>query len=195
MTPEQVMTRLIEWASENPQVIMAMLAFLLGGGEHYRRTGKFPIGRLPFHLLRQAALEVTTKYFRTGRPRNVPGFLVRTDQETFNQRMRMRCFESGDLYSYEYDGEVLNLRKPDGFVGEDVPAELHVRTFDTDIEGWIFIIAHHEASRFEAWGEHIKEKHYSWDEGSSRMKGHLQGAQFEYEEVESENKTGITITS
>ena len=195
MTPEQIITRLAEWAAENPQVIMAILASILGGGAHYRKTGKFPIGRLPFHLLRQAALEITTKYFRTGRPQNVPGFLVRADHETFDRRMRMRCFESGDLYSYEYEGEVLNLRKPDGFVNENTPAELHARTFDTDIDGWIFVLAHHEASRFEAWKDHIQENHYSWGRGHEKMEGHLQGAQFEYEAVESENKAGIKITS
>lgn len=190
--------QIIEILIGNREIAFAILSGLLGSLIHFRKTGRFPLGRLPLRALRQAWGGISAKYFTTARPREVPALLVDAEIDEIEAQLRNIHFESVDLYSYEYEGEVLNLRRPDGpnekLAGGPIPTELHVRFFKT-ADGRLLCLAHHEASRFEAWKAHIKETLFSWERGREKFSGVLSAAGIGHTKIASEKSAGIEVTS
>lgn len=193
-----ITTAVMEFVVSNPEAMSAFVVGFVGAIGHYAKTGRVPVGRLPFRALRDIVRELGDEYFGVRRPRGVTGLLVTASNEELDSELRTRCFESVDIYSYEYEGEVLNLRRPNGLRrnprdGDLVPMELHVRSFDTDLDGKVWVLAHDEASRFEAWGDHYKETVFSWDRGTEHTKELLDALDLEYEEVESERTAEFAV--
>jgi hypothetical protein len=106
----------------------------------------------------------------------------------------------GTPASYDYDGEVLNLRQPAGVRphpedGREVPMELHVRGFETESDG-LLLLAHSEASRYEATGPHLREELFSWDRGQGQLVTTLAHAtDLDYKKVASEREADVEVVS
>lgn len=195
----QLLDGLLAWILAHPEQTAALVLGFAGTATHYTRTGTLPIGRLPYRALRQTFRELGDQYFGRKRPRGVPGLVIETSADQLEHTLRSDHFESVDLYSYEYDGEVLNLRSPNGerphpVIGQPVPMELHVRAFET-ADGSLFTLAHDEASRFEAWGDHVREALLSWERGRDGLQDVLDEASIDYEAVPSERQAGVEIVS
>lgn len=192
-----VATELISLALERPEQIGPLLAALGGVVLHYRRTGRIPIGRLPFRAVREIARDLGDQYFGVRRPRGVPGVIVTVSVDELEDALRSRHFESTDLYSYEYAAEVLNLRRPADThphpeSGAEIPMELHVRAFKTN-DDRLLLLAHDEASRVEAWGDHMRETVLSWSRGQEQLLSTLDELGISAEAVESERDAEIEV--
>jgi hypothetical protein len=197
MTPETLMAALLNWVVDNPEQAVTVLAAAVGVAFNYAKTGKIPIGRLPYRVLRETLRQYGDKYFGTGRPRTVPGIVVDATQDQIDAALRRRHFESGDLTSYEYEDEVLNLRRPRGWMadpdtGRDVPMETHVRTFDLD-DGRVLLLTHDEANRYEATSAHLSPGLYSWTRGRDIVSADLDDASLPYDFVDSERDAGLVV--
>lgn len=195
-----VLDQAASYAIEHPEQTATVIGAIIAITTNYRKTGKFPIGRLPFHALRDGLREYRDRYFGVDRPKGVPGVIIEADQDDIEAAFRQRHFESGALSSYDYAGEVLNLRRPRGYesdplTGELVPMETHVRTFETESQD-VLAIAHDEANRFEATGEHLDtDALYSWQTGRATVEEVLDDADIIFRSIDSERAAGVTVTS
>lgn len=97
--------------------------------------------------------------------------------EAVERGLRERRFE-GTYLAYYYDGERLNMRRPEPPEKGGPPMELHVRAFDH--EDGIELVAHHEASRYEAKNDHINEVGLSWSKGREMLSAELEVLGWEY---------------
>lgn len=189
---------LIGPVAEHPELVAGLVTGLIAAGQHYLRTGRVPIGRLPYRAIREVLRELGDQYGARPRPSGVPGLVVRADLEHLERQLREADYESVDLYSYEYAGEVLNFRRPSGVsdhpeTGTPTPTEVHVRVFDTDTEGELWCIAHEEASRFEAYGAHMREAMLDWGAGRDALETDLGTVGIESERRRNERLAGLSV--
>lgn len=194
-----VIQRVVEYGINHPEQVAALLGALLSGAEHYRRTGSVPLGRLPLKHLRHIVRQVGNEYFEYKRPTKVPALLVDADPAEIEAKLRDDHYESVDLFSYEYTGEVVNIRRPEGMAnhpktGEAVPMENHMRAFRTS-NGKSLVLDHLEASRFEAWSAHYRGEAMSWGEGREIAEEDLKDAQFDVKLIESEDASDVEVVS
>lgn len=196
---EQVAPQVAEYVVSNPEQSLGLFVGLSGGVFHYQKTGKLPLGRLPYKHIRELLREFGDRHFKTSRPRGVR--LIKTDIEpsTLNTKLRDRHYESGDLVSYQYDGEVYNLRRAGGYdtdtkSGKRVEMENHIRIFETE-DGGSMLLSHYEPHRFSETSRHLKEHGMSWSDGIKRTKEDLNALQIEYTEYESESTSDVTVVS
>jgi len=181
----------------NWEILLPILSGLIGALIHFRKTGRLPLGRLPFRALRRGWHELSSNYFTSPRPTGVTALLMQGDLTEIEKKLRNDHFESGDMYSFEYDGEVLNMRRASDFIerdGEIIALELHLRLFETENNGYL-CLAHDEASRLEEWGAHIRETDFSWDRGTDLMETACDDAHILYTRIESEDAVGVKVTS
>ena len=196
MTP----TGLLDWALAHPELAMTiatMLGGVLGAGQHYQRTGRVPLGRLPWRAAQQAWGELADHYFGRTRPRGIPGLLVDATPSELEATLRGVHFEDVDDASFEYEDEALGLRRPEGThphpeTGAAVPMELHPRVFRTATDRSL-VITHIEASRMEAWGLHLDGTLLSWERGRGILEVVLDDMNLEYEEIESERTADVDV--
>lgn len=182
---------LLDIAQSTAPVTVPIL-LLLGAVLHYARTGSLPLGRIPFRAIKRSVRELGDTYAARARPTTVPGLVVTATVEEVESALRARGWESVDLYSYQYEGEVLNLRRPAGkrldrATGETLVMEAHVRAFDLD-GGGLWLIAHTEPSRFEEPGAHLRETMMSWDGGRDVVVRAFAGDSFAPVRVDSEQE-------
>lgn len=183
----------LTFLENTPEVVVALLGGMIAVAIHYRKTGRFPLGRLPWKSIKLSAHFITTEYFSRPRPKEVPALVVTARKEEVEGVLRAKNYESGDLYSFEYQDEVLNFRRPEGLYGDDeIASEVHARGFLTN-DGRVLVLAHHEASRYEEWKNHIRGGMLSWERGREIVTGDL--SEFDVEKVESEEAGNITIVS
>lgn len=197
---DMVLGPVASFVMEHPREVIALIVAIGGGGFHYRKTGRLPRGKLILDALKDIWGELADQYGSVERPKGVPALLVTGGHDELEQLARANFFESVDDYSYEYEGEVLNLRRGNGIfthprTGEQIPMELHFRTFGIDAEGKVLVLAHHEASRYEDWGDHYAETVMSWDRGQQMMAELLEEFDIPVEQIESERAADIVVTS
>lgn len=192
-----VHSTLAEYALANPEQAFGAIGALGAATFHYSRTGRLPIGRLPWGAARDVLQELRDQYFEKPRPRGVPALVVDADVDALETALRDRHFE-GAPASYDYAGEDLNLRRPAGTMphpetGATVPMETHVRGFATT-DDRLLCLTHHEASRYEATGEHLRPGLYSWERGRERLRGVLVETDLDATTVPSERESGVEVT-
>lgn len=198
MNTQALLSTLVDYAAQNPEQVATALGGLAAAAGHYGRTGRVPIGRLPFRAAQDAWGELADQYFGKSRPRGIPALVVNISVDDLDTTLRQQShFEGADDRSYEYEGEVLNLRRPSGLrthpdTGEAVPMELHVRAFQTEA-GDLLLLPHDEASRSEAWGAHYRGRLLSWDRGRDELASVLDDLDIDYDTIESERAAGITV--
>lgn len=190
---------LFQYVTENPEVVSGLVLGVVATAANYWKTGKFPIGRLPYRHLRHVLRDLRNSYFGKPRPRGVSGIVVNADPKKLNRALRLRHYEDADLFSYDYDGEVLNLRRPEDFDtdpvnGDPVAMETHIRGFKLDERG-TFLLTHREANRFSDTSDHFDGENFSWERGAATAAEDLDALELEYERVNSEAAAGVTIVS
>src|SRR6056297_2003847 len=187
----------LEYAINHPEQAAAIATGTVGAVAHYTKTGRIPLGRLPFRAGRDILQEVRAEYFGRPRPRGVPALVVDAKPADVEDALRDHHFEDTD-FDYQYAGEQWSLRRPEGEkphpeTGTPTPLELHPRGFET-ADGRTLVVAHLEASRYEAPGDHIRETLMSWDGGRGRMATVLRNdTDLEFEKIASERQAGIDV--
>jgi len=199
MIETKIIGKLLRQAANNPEVTASLIAALLGGITSYKRTGRIPLGRIPFRYVRRMFKEFGDTYFGKSRPKGVPAIIVDSLPKEIESELRTRHYESGDLFSYELEGEVWNLRRPEQSnrhpeSGAMVPMETHIRSFETS-EGKTLILAHYEANRQEAPELHLDESMFSRGEGLEQIKRDLDALEISYIQIDSESEAEIEIVS
>lgn len=189
----------LEWAVANPEqsvpVVAAFLMWLVG----WKRTGKAPIGRLPWRYIRRTFRDLKYAYGDVPRPRGVPGIVTEATAEAIDETLREDHYFEGSPYGYYYDREVLTLRRPAGIethpvTGDRVQMVLHTRAFGLS-DGRTLWLTHREASRYEDQGAHLDESMLSWKDGQAGFSNALSGASIPHEHVASETEAGLSVVS
>lgn len=196
---QAILAALLEYASRHPEQSAAVVTGLAGALTHYRKTGKLPIGRLPYRALRQSVRDLRHRYGTKARPKGVPALVVDvepSDGGPLATTLRGRYFE-GTSFQYHYKGQVWGLRRPHGTepdpqTGDAVPMELHVRAFRT-VDDRALLVAHTEASRYEAQSLHLNGQLTSFDAGRDMMAKVLRGTDHDVQRIESERAAGIEV--
>lgn len=184
--------------SDNPELIGVLLA-VIGALGHYAKTGKVPLGRLPWHYFRETLRDLRYAYFDYPRPRGVPAIITDDPVETVERRLREKHHVEGVPYSYYYNREVANLRRPSGRrrhpqTGEMVQMALHLRGF-TLADGRTLWIAHDEPSRYEEQGLHLSETMLSWERGREMCAELFEAAGIAHDKIASERDADVTVVS
>jgi len=197
MIPPETTRTVIDALLSRPEQTTTVVVALVAGIFNYQKTGKIPLGRIPYKILRETIRDLGDQYFGTDRPYGVPGLITTAEQAKLDDALRTRHYESGDLSSYEYAGERLNLRRPSGTLrqpgsGDLIPMETHVRSFELD-DGRRLLIAHDEANRFEATTDHVNETVMSWERGRRKVKADLDDADIDYQLIQSEANADVSV--
>lgn len=132
------------------------------------------IRRLPLREMLRAFRALRRQWFTVPWPSGVEEVIVTEHPATAELKLRDRChFESGMSMSYRYEGEVLNLRRPEGTRSLDwvadgriVQLQLHIRarevgTSDDGEPQWAYV-GHVEADPDEHPRRHIDEVGFRW---------------------------------
>ncbi|MDY6780217.1 MAG: hypothetical protein SV760_06690 [Halobacteria archaeon] len=197
--PDVPFTRdVVRYVVSHPKQVAAIVVAVAGAVASYAKTGRVPIGRLPYRYLRRLLRDVGNTYFGKPRPTGVPAVVVDAPPDEVESAVRDRHYESGDLFSYEYAGEVWNLRRPEDparnpETGAMTPMENHARAFRT-ADDRTLVLDHYEANRFEATEEHLDERGlFSWSKGRDILAEDLEAEQLSYETIASEADAKIEV--
>lgn len=117
---------------------------------------------LPFRLIKRAIRWVRVEHFTVPWPEDVPTLVWSSEDDVaLEWRLRAGHHWEGVPFSYHYEGECLNLRRPAGLddAGRQLADHLRARRRpDGDLE----VIGHREASRYEHREDHIDEVGLRW---------------------------------
>lgn len=94
-------------------------------------------------------------------PEDVDHVVVDASPTQAEAALRAHHWEDPTPYALKYEGEQLNLRRPDGIRDDGLPAEDHLRARVTGA-GLAEIAGHHEASRLEAKTPHVHSEGLEW---------------------------------
>lgn len=128
---------------------------------------------LPFRRMRAVVEAVKMQYGTVDWPEDAPTVTVDKTPDELERDLRGRHFE-GLYLSYNYEGQVLDLRRPEGVDDDGKQLELHIRARENDDE--LDVLAHVERSRYEHKRDHIDEVGFEWldeDELRELLNGEL----------------------
>lgn len=117
---------------------------------------------IPWETIETAVKAFRIAWFTKPKP-DIDGFVVSETVEDIEDRLRRDFHYEGAPYSYNFEGEILNLRRPEGFHDDGTPMEHHIRGFEHD-DG-VELLCQWEASRYEAKEQHLDPDYLYWDEG------------------------------
>lgn len=187
---------LIAAVMANDQAIAVVVA-ILAALAHYAKTGSLPLGRLPWRLFRRMLRDLRYQYFDRPRPTGVPGIITEEPPGEIDTLLRENHHWEGAPYSFYYEDEVENIRRPSGLrpnpeTSEPEQMALHDRMFEL-ADGRTLHLAHDEASRYEEQGLHLAEAMYSWERGQQLFADALDEAGITAEIIESEAGADVTV--
>ena len=188
----------LEYATAHPGQGAGAVATLGAAGFHTVKTGNLPLGRLPWRTARDLVDELQAEYYGKPRPTGVAGVVVDAKPAAVKAALRDVHFE-GTQFSYDRQ-ELWDLRRPAGTkrhpeTGREIPMELHVRAYEL-ADGRTLLLAHYEASRYEAQGVHVRGTMVSWDAGQGMLASTLHNdTDLDHTKIESEREAGIEVTS
>jgi hypothetical protein len=111
---------------------------------------------LPYGAIMTVVDRFRKEFFKTPWPEHAPSIHVEEKPEMLRNRLSEKHFE-GVYMSYIYDGQVLDMRRPEPNTGKGFPMETHVRLNESGE-----FIGHVEANRYNAKREHINEVGFEW---------------------------------
>ena len=114
---------------------------------------------LPYESIMRFVNRIRKEFFSVEWPDHAPSIVVELSHEEIEKRLREQGYE-GLYLSYQYKGQVVDLRQPVFDFSTGTPMEVHVRT--RDVDDGVEVIGHLEASRYEAKTAHINEAGFEW---------------------------------
>ena len=126
---------------------------------------------MPLNLFTRLVEWTRRTYFKRPWP-DRPRLLIDGDAASLDRWLREEWSFEGTPYTYEYEGEALNLRSPWGLDALGRQRELHVRAREIDgaMGATLEVIAHTELSRYEHKQKHWDGVDLDWDEGQGLMR-------------------------
>lgn len=137
--------------------------------------GQLSLADVPWALVRDGIEIARREWYTKPWPEDVPALVASQPPDDIEYRLRVdECFE-GSQFSYRYEGEVLNLRRPYGVHADGGPMELHVRGRPYgDLGEQTELVTHLEFSRYECRQRHIDEEMVDWQAGTAALREILQ---------------------
>lgn len=125
------------------------------------------VKQLPWRLMMSVLRLIRNRLYQKKKPdhRQIVAANV-TAEELDNLLRNEDYFEEAEEFTYLYEGEVLNLRRPAG-IEEDYQMVIHVRGFEHP-QG-VEIMAHYEISRFDSPRDHLNNTIFSREKGQHAM--------------------------
>lgn len=117
---------------------------------------------IPWETVDTAIRAFRVAWFTREKP-DVTSFVVSETVEDIEDRLRRDFNYEGSPYSYNYEGEILNLRRPEGVDSDGIPMEHHIRGFE--VEDGVEMLCQLEPSRYEAKEEHLSSGAVDWEAG------------------------------
>ena len=114
---------------------------------------------LPYESIMRFVNRIRKEFFSVEWPEHAPSIVVEFSHDEIEKRLREQGYE-GLYLSYQYKGQIVDLRQPVYDFSTGTPMEIHVRT--RDVEDGVEVIGHLEASRYEAKKAHINEEGFEW---------------------------------
>lgn len=124
------------------------------------------VRRIPLRELVRIHRALRRSFFSIDWPKGAPGVYSDVSPAQVEGRLRRdHHFESGVTLSYRYEGERLNVRRPEGVMtlqGKTVQLQLHIRGRKVDDMVWEYA-GHIEPDPDEHPRLHIEEVGFRWD--------------------------------
>lgn len=136
---------------------------------------------IPWRTLMEGLRWVRNNFYKIDRP-GAAGLLVPdlTVEELDTRLREDGCWEEAEEYTFKYDGEILNLRRPAGLM-EGNQMAIHLRVFEH--ERGLEILCHYEASRFNHPRLHLDEYGFSRRKGRQMLMEDLEKLGIGYENL------------
>lgn len=148
------------------------------------------IHEAPLRNLRQSFWWIRKTFF-TKPPAATPAFLVDLTKQEIVRFFGRRHFDPGWEMSYNYHGEVLNLRRVQYVDHERYPWwQIHIRGF-LHADGGIELTAHYETEPAEHPDAHIRLYGLDVEHGMSIIREIMDDGGIEYEYLEVDGRTGL----
>lgn len=117
--------------------------------------------KAPWNAFLKLADYIGKKYFTVGWPEEVPTLNISILRDDLEEILRFHHFEGTEM-TYTYEGEVLNLRRPELHDDNGDQFEVHARARNKHEGPFLDVIMHIEYSRYEHPEEHIAEDYLRW---------------------------------
>ncbi len=130
----------------------------------------------PWGAITAAIEAIRRRHYTRPWPRHPPHFETWLRPEELDDILREEFYFEGVLFSYDYEGQDVELRRPAGRPG-DFQKELHFRGYWDDDRNVTVGNAHTETSRYEHKQQHIDEDHLDWETGKELMEEVLREAE------------------
>jgi len=123
-----------------------------------------PLRSLPLRELVRLHRAIRRRYFAVPWPERAPSVVIDHSPAEIDAVLRgQHHFEPGETFSYHYEGELLNLRRPEGVEdvnGRPVQMQGHIRARRVD-SGWEYV-AHVEPDPDGHPRLHLAEVGFRW---------------------------------
>ena len=111
---------------------------------------------LPYEAVMRFVDRIRKEFFSVSWPDHAPTIEPEIDTDELRLRLREQGYE-GLYLSYQYEGQVVDLRKPVYDFETETAKEIHVRQHEDGR-----FVGHIEASRYEEKEAHINEDGFEW---------------------------------
>jgi len=139
------------------------------------------VRQVPWKFLMELLREVRNSFYKKDRPDVKQFVLPDVTAEELDTRLREEAyFEEAEEYTYKYEGEILNLRRPAGLM-DGYQMACHLRAFEH--EQGLEILVHYEVSRFNHPKEHLDGLGFSWDKGEKILTDVFDDLDIKYEDL------------
>ena len=144
-------------------------------------------GLIPWDMLKLLKYRMRTVFFSRDRT-PVDYFRVEMAHEELKREAARAGFAPGWSFSYEFHGEVLNMRRTTWIDDDYEWYQTHLRSYDAG-DGWIDVEAHHELDALMYPEAHLELVNFDVDRGMADLRERVllpSGATFDRVEVEVE---------
>lgn len=126
------------------------------------------ITKLPWKTIRTVGFQVRKNLASVKKP-DADYTVVDMEVSELEDLLRQHHFRSGWFLSYHYHGEDANLCRAEWYGVEEPDRQLHIRLFDQN-NGNTAVYAHMELCPIAHPRKHIKEEHFSADQGNKMFR-------------------------
>ena len=140
--------------AESAAVVTLLLTIAVGVYRTWNETGAVGFTDLPWKLIRKTILTIRRMYFTHPKPEDT--LELQLSVSRFQEVLIEDHFEDGWYVSYHYEGEDINLRRPQG-KNSAGNRQRHIRVWDNG-DGGVEFEAHDEMSPIQNPKEHLLGK-------------------------------------
>ena len=122
---------------------------------------KILVKNLPYDLFIEVKEYIKMTVGTRPWPEHAPSVVIEETPQAFESQLREWHYE-GLYLSYNYEGQLVDMRRPEGVSKDDKQLELHIRARNNPDGPGLEVVAHLELSRYEHKQGHIREEMFVW---------------------------------